>query len=113
MRGETHCRHHREPGGRSRNEGDPSDRGGEGHDAENAHQSDGGGVESLGDKLIHATLLGKGNAEVGHVSTPFQNSARDTCIASYRVTQGTLQYIRLPRELFAALRYRPSSVAKQ
>ena len=93
MRGETHCRHHREPGGRSRNESDPLDCGGEGHDAEHADKGDGGGIESLGDKLIHAILRGKGDAEVGHVSTPFQNSARDTCTASYHVKQGILQYI--------------------
>jgi len=30
---------------------------------------------------------------------------------AYRVTQGTLQYILLPRELFAALRYNLASVA--
>src|SRR3954469_25668029 len=113
MRGETHCRHHREPGGRSRNADDPSDRGCESDDAQNAHQSDGGGIESLGNKLIHAALLGKRDTKVGHVSTPFLNSSRDTCTASYHVTQGTLQYILSVSELFVAPRYRTLSVANQ
>jgi hypothetical protein len=56
------------------------------------NQLDGGGIESLSDKVVHAVLLRDAEV-VGHVSTPFQNSARDTCTASYHVTQGTLQYI--------------------
>jgi len=69
------------------------DSGREGQDAEHADKGDGGGIKSLGDEGGDAILLRGLDAEVGHVFTPFQNSAWVTCTASYHVTQGTLQYI--------------------
>src|SRR5437879_966255 len=89
------------------------DRRGEGQDAENADQGDGGDLEDFGDEVIEAVLL-NGNTEVGHGILLCEIKSWETCIASYHVTQGTLQYIFAAfQELFVAPRYSPRSIANQ
>src|SRR6478672_4139244 len=86
----------------------------EGLNAEHADKGDGGGIESLGDKGGDAILLRGLDTEVGHVFSPFQNSAwgylysKLPCDARYLA-----MYFVGQTDLIVAVRYRGSRVAKQ